>query len=252
MSADLMPFFTYFGGKYRTAPRYPEPRYATIIEPFAGSAGYATRYHQRKVLLFDLDPIVAGTWEYLIGVSPDEIRRLPLWDETWDNVDELDLPQEARWLIGWWLNKGTSSPRKSPTTRMRSGCRPKSHWGPVIRERIATQVDAIRHWEIRCASYEEVPNAEASWFIDPPYQEAGCSYRCGPDDIDFTHLAGWCRERIGQVTVCESEGADWLPFRQWIEAKAMNGIGRRGRSTEVAWFGVDEVVEQGVLRLEAS
>lgn len=44
----LKPFFTYFGGKYRIAPRYPKPQYNTIIEPFAGSAGYSLRYPERE------------------------------------------------------------------------------------------------------------------------------------------------------------------------------------------------------------
>jgi hypothetical protein len=32
----LRPFWRYYGGKWRAAPRYPAPRYDTIIEPFAG------------------------------------------------------------------------------------------------------------------------------------------------------------------------------------------------------------------------
>ncbi len=34
----MMPFFTYFGGKWRGAKHYPEPKHSHIIEPFAGSA----------------------------------------------------------------------------------------------------------------------------------------------------------------------------------------------------------------------
>jgi site-specific DNA-adenine methylase len=50
---SLRPFFTYTGGKYRLAPRYPEPRHNLIIEPFAGSAGYSLRHPEREVLLID-------------------------------------------------------------------------------------------------------------------------------------------------------------------------------------------------------
>lgn len=73
----LKPFFTYFGGKYRVARRYPPPESETIIEPFAGAAGYSLRYPDADVILNDLDPVVAGTWDYLIHVSADEIRSLP-------------------------------------------------------------------------------------------------------------------------------------------------------------------------------
>ena len=32
MTQPLLPFFTYFGGKYRAAPRYPEPAHDLIVE----------------------------------------------------------------------------------------------------------------------------------------------------------------------------------------------------------------------------
>lgn len=66
---ELKPFFTYFGGKYRLAPKYPKPMYNTIVEPFAGSAGYSLRYPEREVILNDLDPVISGIWEYLINVK---------------------------------------------------------------------------------------------------------------------------------------------------------------------------------------
>ena len=39
----LLPFWAYYGGKWRSAPRYPAPVHGRIIEPFAGAAGYAMR-----------------------------------------------------------------------------------------------------------------------------------------------------------------------------------------------------------------
>jgi hypothetical protein len=39
----LEPMFTYLGGKWRLAPKYPPPIHDTIIEPFCGSAGYSLR-----------------------------------------------------------------------------------------------------------------------------------------------------------------------------------------------------------------
>jgi len=44
----LRPFWRYYGGKWRAAPRYPAPRHDLIIEPFAGAAGYAMRYPDQK------------------------------------------------------------------------------------------------------------------------------------------------------------------------------------------------------------
>ena len=62
-------------------------------------------------------------------------------------VDDLGpLPQEAKWLIGFWLNGGVSAPCKRPGAWMREGLRPNSKWGPVVRDLLASQVDRIRHW----------------------------------------------------------------------------------------------------------
>lgn len=231
---SLKPFFTYFGGKYRAAPKYPAPNHATIIEPFAGSAGYALRHPDRQVILNDLDPLIAGTWKYLIGATEDAIMSLPLWDGSWETTDELThLSQEQRWVIGWWLHKGGTGGRKTPAAWMRSGVNRKSYWGPEIRERIASQLPSIRHWEVTSQHFRDMPNQSATWFIDPPYQSAGKEYRIR--DVDFNELGEWCRSREGQSLVCENEGATWLPFEPFADIKATHGKDRSGVSKEVLW-----------------
>jgi hypothetical protein len=231
---QLRPFFGYFGGKWRDALRnYPEPRFDTIVEPFAGSAGYALRYHSRRVVLCELDATIAGIWDYLIRVSPEEILSLP--DLPLEGtVDDLQVPSEARALVGMWLNRGVARPRKSPSKWMRDGIRPGSFWGYRVRQTIASQLQHIRHWEIHNCSYEQTPIAdEATWFVDPPYVGAGHHYRHGAATLDFDNLAKWCRSRLGQAIVCENEGAAWLPFRHLGSFKTT----RSGRqSKEVYWL----------------
>lgn len=233
----LAPFFTYFGGKYRSATRYPPPLHESIVEPFAGSAGYALRYPDRRVHLVDKSETVAGVWSYLIRTPAAEIRRLPLLD-VGVSVDTLDAPQEARWLIGFWVSPGSSSPKKTRT--LWNGSEPRHlrmcTWSEFVRERIAKQVDAIRHWRVTCGDYSEAPDTDASWFIDPPYQGMGKHYPCGADDIDFTGLGNWCRERRGQVIVCEQAGADWLPFRDFGAFKSNKAHTGRARSAEALWM----------------
>ncbi len=73
----LRPFFTYYGGKWRIANSYPAPVHDTIIEPFAGSAGYAMRHAHKQVMLYDLDPMIVALWRYLIGASERRVRELP-------------------------------------------------------------------------------------------------------------------------------------------------------------------------------
>ncbi len=228
----LRPFFGYYGGKWRDTPRlYPDPVHDVVIEPFAGSAGYSVRHYQRQVVLYEKDPVVAAVWRFLIDATPEEIRAIPFL-EPGQTVDDLDVEQPARWLVGFWLNRGVARPRKRPSSWMRSGKYDNSFWGERVRETIATQVDLIKHWEIHPGSYEECQHeGPATWFVDPPYAGAGKHYKFGPKQISYAQLGLWCRERTGQVIVCENNGAKWLPFRELEETKTT----RRRRSQEVYW-----------------
>ncbi len=73
----IRPFFSFYGSKWRDAPRH-YPAYSSIIEPFAGSAGYALRYADLQVTLCDADPVIVGVWSYLInsGASWLPFKRL--------------------------------------------------------------------------------------------------------------------------------------------------------------------------------
>jgi site-specific DNA-adenine methylase len=231
----LKPFFSFYGGKYRATRHYPVPEHDVIVEPFAGSAGYSLNYSDRRVILRDLDPVIAGTWSYLISADPEEIYSLPDL-EAGQTSNDLDVPEAARWLIGWWLNHGTAAPSKSPSSWMRRGEHDSSFWGEQIRERIASQVPFIRHWTVQTGPYFEADDVEATWFVDPPYQKAGKHYRHGSKSIDFSHLGEWCKTRQGQLIVCENEGADWLPFRPLASIKSTVGRQKEGRySAEVIY-----------------
>ena len=235
--SQLRPFFGYYGGKWRDALKhYPEPDHGTILEPFAGSAGYSLRYAQRKVILCEIDPILSEVWRYLIRVKAEEILAIPDIGPG-GTVDDLKLPQEARWLVGFWLNRGSASPRKSPSKWMCEGIRPGSFWGLRVRQTIASQVDSIRHWQVFNRSYFECPSPRAAtWFVDPPYQLAGKHYRFGSDQLDYETLGAWCRTRPGQVIVCENEDAAWLPFRKLADVKTTRA-GRR--SNEAIWLSAE-------------
>ncbi len=235
LAPALRPFFGFYGGKWRDTPKhYPPPRYGTVVEPFAGSAGYSVRYADRKVILGEKDEVIFGVWDYLIRATPAEIRAIPDLARG-ESVADLAIPQEARWLVGFWLNRGASRPRTGPSAWMRDGIRPGSFWGERVRETIASQVDRIAHWRVYNCSYEALPShvrGSATWFIDPPYQKQGEHYHHGARDIDFPAMGEWCRHRRGQVIVCENDGADWLPFRALAGVKTTRAA---GRSLEVVW-----------------
>jgi hypothetical protein len=223
----LAPFWRYYGGKNRSARLYPPPRHEHIIEPFAGAAGYACNYPDRQVTLIDRSPVVAGVWRFLIGSKPEDILAIP--DVPHDGtVDDLDVCQEARWLVGFWLNSGTARPRKRRSTRARREGMSAPNWtgwGDRSRNRIAQQLWRIAHWNIIEGDYTDAPDVEATWFIDPPYDnKAGRYYPCQPDS--FEALGAWCRGRRGSVIVCEQAGADWLPFAPLADVKSNHGKSR--------------------------
>lgn len=236
----------YYGSKYRLAPQYPAPRNSVVIEPFAGGAGYSLRYFKKKVILYDLNERLISVWQYLIKSKPDEILKLPLieLDSTLDDYPQLT--QEQKWLIGWWLQPASGG---SPYKRYSNFARNKlienpndpSVWSAERRERIAVMSGAISHWEAYCQSYETIPNREATWFIDPPYEgQAGKRYRHGSHNIDFDHLAEWCKGREGFAIVCENDDSrKWLPFTPFANSagakrKSEGGMSVRS-TTEVIW-----------------
>jgi hypothetical protein len=213
----------------------PAPLQPTIYEPFAGSAGYALAHHDRNVVLNELYPVIWGIWDYLLRVESAEVLRLPLKVECTDDLKECE---EARNLIGFWLNKGAARPSKRPSPRMSKPSwqhRPKSHWGVEMRDRIASQVSAIKHWRLlKRGSYDRCPDVKATWFIDPPYQTKGTSYKFGSGLLNFDRLGAWCLSRGGQVIVCENAGATWLPFKPFRQAKSTHH-GGHNKSIEVLW-----------------
>lgn len=235
--SGLKPFWRYYGGKWRAAPRYPKPEHDTIIEPFAGAAGYSLRYPDRRVILVEKYPIVAGIWRYLISVHPSEILSIPFVE----HVDDLPawVPQEARWLVGFSMNAATVSPCKQLSAGRKKFIemgRNFEGWSDALRERIASQVDRIRHWTVIEGDYTAAPEVFATWFVDPPYNNKAGSYYVH-SRLDYAALGDWCQTRLGQVIACENEGATWLPFREFATLKANAMIKDHVASREVIWTG---------------
>jgi hypothetical protein len=226
----MQPFFSYYGGKWKLAKRIGAPQYNHVIEPFAGAAGYSTFWEPKKVTLIELNPVIYGVWKYLQGVPAAELMRLP---SNISHVDELPsrVCQEAKWLIGFWFNTGMSTPGKSRCDWARTPCLAASYWSETIKSRLASQVDRIRHWTIIEGSWEQAPDDQAHWHIDPPYKNAaGRLYRC--NQIDYSALEKWCKRRRGFVQVCENDGATWLPFKPFSIVKTHRA---RGYSVEALY-----------------
>ena len=124
----LAPFLSYYGSKFRSGPRYPEPEHGTIVEPFAGAAGYSLRYPDRRVILIERDPRLAGIWRFLIRSRPSDVLALPLLDLDASIADLPSCDPDGRELIRAWLQGGArngkntfssmakNTSRRGPTT----------------------------------------------------------------------------------------------------------------------------------------
>lgn len=206
----LNPFFSYFGSKYRLSKWYPMPHYNKIIEPFAGSAGYSLRYPDREVVLYEIYEPLILVWDYLINVKEDEFLKLPVLDYNKENdVSKQNIPEEAKILIGFWLTESQTSASRYPLSKSRGG-----NWSERKKQKLSNQLKYIRHWKIIKGSYEDIENEHATWFVDPPYEQAGKRYIF--KNIDYQFLGNWCLGRFGEIIVCEQNSAKWMNFNNKI------------------------------------
>ena len=230
----LARFLPVYGGKRSIAHLYPKPEFPKIIECFAGVAGYSLLHHERDVHLYDADERVIAVWQYLIGASSRDILQIPVDIE---HVDELPgkFGDDVRWLVGWWMQPaGSKGPAKSRSSWALSHAGSTDVWSERCRERLAGQVESIRHWHAECKPYTDLDaRREATWFVDPPYQIMGQHYRESANAIDYEFLGAWCRTLRGQAIVCENHGADWLPFRPLA---TLDGGAAKRTTREVVWL----------------
>ena len=215
------------------------PRYDHIIEPFAGGAGYALRYCDLKVTLYELDEKVCMLWDYLINASEADILALPLLGVD-QHIDELGLNGGAYQLVGRWINSqsATFCKKFAPLHKqaMIENSDDSRFWGISRRYKTSQIVKRIKHWKIINKSYIEATNKKATWFIDPPYASK-VSKAYNHYKIDYEQLASFCRSRNGQAIVCENTNSlKWLPFRELLTLSGGKQDGdKKRKSTEVLW-----------------
>jgi len=218
--------FSYYGTKKRISKYYPYPIYDKIIEPFCGAAQYSLYDDNWKkdVHLNDKYSIIYYIWDFLINqASKRDILSLPDMEKG-DKIDNFtSLSEQEKWLIGFCINSASSQPKKTVAKY--------NSWNRLKKE-IADNLYKIRHWKITNISYNEIKNEKVTWFIDPPYQYGGQWYHSSVSNkhIDYESLSEWCKNRKGQVIVCENSKAKWLPFENLID---MNG--QLHKTKEVIW-----------------
>ena len=209
--------FSYYGSKNKIAKLYPLPKYDLIIEPFAGAAWYSVLHRDKNVLLNEKYDVIHDIWNWLINEASSELILNNADFYSGQDISQIDLPKPLKDLIGFCINRGSIAPRNI-VQKWSCQVKDKPNWASTTNyqlKRVAKLLPEIKHWETQFGDYKNLPDIEATWFIDPPYQFGGEHYAV--NGIDYSELADWCKTRKGQVIVCENTKADWLPFTALTE-----------------------------------
>jgi len=218
--------FSYYGSKKSIIDYYPPPKFDKVIEPFVGAGPYALKYWDREITIVDKYVVIYKIWKWLQECEISDINKLPHHMTPEDNLNNYKFDcEEAKLMMGFIIAKGGERPRCKPTSRATID-RPNTI--NFTLNKIKGNLHKIKHWKILHASYVNLENIKATWFVDPPYQFGGYAYV--ENKIDFEHLASWCKTRKGQVIVCENTKASWLPFKPMVKNK-----GTHKSTIEVIW-----------------
>ncbi|MFA5307120.1 MAG: DNA adenine methylase [Candidatus Babeliales bacterium] len=227
---NRLQLWSYYGSKCKLIKYYPKPKYDTIIEPFAGSAWYSLQYPNHKIILCEKYKVIYDIWNWLINeATVDEILQYSNLYLGQD-VSKLPIRKEHKYLLGFCINRGSSAP-KNIVQKWSCQVKSKPNWASTTYfslQRIIEYLPKIKHWKIILDDYQKLNNIEATWFIDPPYQQGGQHYI--EHDLNYDNLANFCKTRRGQVIVCENLNAMWLPFKPLVEFH-----GQSHNNTEAIW-----------------
>ncbi len=212
------PLFKWFGSKWLSSKTLPPPKHS-VIEPFAGGAGYSLRHAAWKsALIAESNPLVFRLWQWLVrDASWSAIREIPLGVKEGTDIRTLGLCPGQELLLKHWQrtnnvgNCWTISPW---------GNKP-GQWTANTRARVAEEFHAVRQWQVLSSAWsclDTYHEFQRTWFIDPPYQ---FNYQYGNNAIDYRKLAARVGTLQGQIIVCEAvcpktqNVPEWLPFRHF-------------------------------------
>jgi hypothetical protein len=209
------PLMKWFGSKWLSSKTLPKPLHDTIVEPFAGGAGYSLRHAEKQVILCESDPHLFTLWLWLIGKATEaDIREIPLNVPEGTDIRTLGLSQGQQLLLKTWQR-----------TNNVGSCWTTSKWGHLpgqftanTRARVASEFHLIKHWKVQpdgMALLREL-DQEATWFLDPPYE---FNYQYRQPAISYQELGELSLAKKGQVIVCEAicpktdRVPQYLPFK---------------------------------------
>lgn len=219
--------FSYYGSKSKIINYYPAPKKNTIIEPFCGSARYSLKYWEKDIILCDKYQRLIDIWLYLQTASAKDINSLPVLSKGQNLNDFKFMCPEEKDLMGFMIQAGVNSPRLTCTE---AGVRNQK----TAKKNILNNLHKIKHWSIKCCDYTDIENINATWFVDPPYQNGGKYYI--HKSINYNDLKDWCLTRRGDVIVCENTKADWIELKP---LKKIQGMAQTN-TTEAIYYREEE------------
>ncbi len=239
----LHPLFKWFGSKWSLAKRLPLPECDTIIEPFAGGAGYSLRHHEHFVTIAETDKHIHALWRWLIDDATESlIREIPINLTEGADIRTFGLSAGQATLVKSWQRTNNIG---DCWTVSPWGNKP-GQWTANTRARVSEEVAAIKHWRLAYDGFRlleegcemEARASAATWLIDPPY-EFNYQYR---QDFDHTRLHHLARRLPGQIIACEAREPktgrmpEWLPFRDFTRSiTSRRAKGNHTHSSELIW-----------------
>lgn len=207
----INPLFKNFGSSWASAKHYPKPiEGLPILEPFAGGAGYSLNYHWFAVTIFEINPHVAGLWQWIINdATTQDILDIPLNVPEGTDIRTLGLSAGQQLMLKQWQR-----------TNNHGNCWTISSWGSKsgqwtnsTRSRVSEQIHAVKHWKFQPIDWAQ----QGTFLCDPPYK---FNYQYGIKDFDYSKLV----DNISQIPqgsliiACEAIGKggevpDYLPFQ---------------------------------------
>ncbi len=156
------PLFKWFGSKWLASKLYPAPEHATIFEPFAGSAGYSLRHHEKKVVIWEDNLQLRELWMWLIGrATSADVLEIPIKLREGRDIRKLDLSVGQALLLKHWQRTNNVG---DCWTISPWGNKP-GQWTANTRARVAEELHAVKHWKVRRVRYDD----PGTYFLDPPY-----------------------------------------------------------------------------------
>ena len=226
--------FYYYGAKHRLSRYYPEPRHRTIVEPFAGAAGYAMYWLEKRpelrAALVEKDPRVAATWRRILDAKVSEL-------------EALRPPNVGDFTTDFLAMTAAASNATGTLKRMRFTPRAAKEFERMVRRVVRVKKAIDGRVTVIEGDYATAPDMRATWFVDPPYQPTrsagktprgggmGYARACNSKTIDYAALAKFCKSRRGQVIACEYLTADWLEFQPLRQNQDAHGR----KYTEGVW-----------------